>query len=1626
MVFDKIKRLFVLPQEKKEEDSQEVEIDKLSIFEKNKDKSLLEMAENIPDGDFKDIILNLTNKAEEIAKDNKEEEELQLKDKQVKELEAKTNELSEGIKKRKQDVAQEKEGRGLWRYPDEKKLGLVAYQKAVEQIEKQRDALRILELEERRPDPKASTSEEIRLKKMMFERGVNYDRMKDELDKLQKELRILGVKKSRYDDLSVGKEKKDEDRLKKLKEENDQQVYSLIHQFLDDFKDIDLYSADRLKILLEVTSYNTSLSDKIIYTIINSLRDDYLEDYFSKLNSEDRKLFFKKIGKESVFENRIIELLASKKNRLTEEEQAEIVEYMLDDYKKTPEDYSSYKTNRWNAFKQELGDLTPKAQTVFLEKLIEKIESLKGDEDVRRYKDESIDFLLKQVMSEEAVDKIVKFEGGLDLINRITNLVGQEEVAKRFFYFTSNLEAEERRGFLKSLFNQRDNKASLYLIEKFFKKERHTNEILDEDDFLAEFHLEEAHVECFSEVSYLLRLKYNDEEFRKRLSRWVSNDRLGSYKLSQYEKSMDIDKKKELAGLLTSEKEKFDFLVNLSKNPIYIENFKDWLKILKVDLDIVAKEKRSEIYINFLNRGDLLRIFDGQGTEEEIFKKLPPEIQKQFILNTNRTSLFAQVDPNIFSKAELEILVYLNRPDEILEHLDQKRREELDLRIIDGDIPYRKKVEILEGNCKKVLLEIVRKGAVDEIEKKDFSRILEKGALPFVLYYWNQLGFTEEQRKEFILYLSENKLANELRMLRSYKEGYVSWLKSDWYKKKGDFSPEERYQLLKDEILFGEEEIGVFEVDGMDSKQTRDLIQLAAQRSSKVKDQNHVWRFYKNYWDKILEKDEKEREAWFKEYFQLFFKISDNINLFEYMAEALLYEPEELKSSFPIREDVSVLEISREIVEMEVQSRLKLFIFKDLLNSENYLEKIEIIKKIINLEYSSQNEDFKDFLIRKSLSSDNVDDYQKIDIQSEIRDFVNTRIVAPESINRWETLENVFQRLKLVSDSTVRAESYLRIAESLAVMPVTERTEVEALERLQRSFSNLYSKEDMTEYERMNWNLLRKQLPFSTDERVREEMRDQAVVVERLNAENLGWVHQAVHNFVRPQTPDYLRALRTYLQKGDADSIQILQDLAFFYTIDSRPSEDFYKAETRQDLQSVLGPELDTLIQLAESYYEIDLSKIFHFLDLAKTFCQFLRGEEAEIASDFLEKVEQFKTITRNLEKDKNYESIVLFLSKIPKFKEDILNFVSKVKNHERLEGIRNLLSLDASLSYTHKVILAEYLNKHLEQFIENDSLDSQKISDLLKVLKGTIICGKSEEEIGDFEKSKELIRKIVEDKGQITSSDIHSLSLLLKVDQKRMDSYWENFSDLAQIEMQQMVKRISRREDNLETILRKLNKTESEIEDIMYIINSDSRKNERITMINKISQEIVAEDLVMFEKASYKYSIEPLLEIFFRNLDQIKESSQKGELETSRLKEKKPITETYNDVLKDKVIEGLDLAPESVRNFLRGLVSKKMPQGMENANRFLGNLFNSFESKADKLCKFVIKGYADSSGERKVVKMKVGKDNFEFYPFSYYSVDGVVIVKNGKIVPNPFEEIKKTFSSKIVPAMMKYLREGD
>lgn len=278
--------------------------------------------------------------------------------------------------------------------------------------------------------------------------------------------------------------------------------------------------------------------------------------------------------------------------------------------------------------------------------------------------------------------------------------------------------------------------------------------------------------------------------------------------------------------------------------------------------------------------------------------------------------------------------------------------------------------------------------------------------------------------------------------------------------------------------------------------------------------------------------------------------------------------------------------------------------------------------------------------------------------------------------------------------------------------------------------------------------------------------------------------------------------------------------------------------------------------------------------------------------------------------------------------------------------------------------------------------MTSEDTMELLTILKSTLLSGELEGDFSGFDKSLNSIENILSTFKKPDQISIRSLELLLSFERHEMNKEWSNFIGLAQ--------------DEMIAILTRMGWTEADAK-----------------------ARVIMEDLVRFEKNSYKFALEPLLETTMNILEQEYPKALSSKLKTPH--------DAYENVLGEKVIKIDTPFNPIVSEFIYTFTAKEIPSDLGKANQFLTEIVGSPEVQADKLCQSLVKGYREAAtGERKYLKTKIGEDEIEFYPFSYYGAEGVVMLQNGQRVENPLEKIEQIYKKSIVPAMLHSLREGD
>jgi len=576
--------------------------------------------------------------------------------------------------------------------------------------------------------------------------------------------------------------------------------------------------------------------------------------------------------------------------------------------------------------------------------------------------------------------------------------------------------------------------------------------------------------------------------------------------------------------------------------------------------------------------------------------------------------------------------------------------------------------------------------------------------------------------------------------------------------------------------------------------------------------------------------------------------------------------------------------------------------------------------------------------------------------------FINEVMIRPELIRSFETLSNVLEAVQTrVSSSSDRAELFLKIAEVLRLVTIDARSEVEDIPALRNALANLYSTE-MTPYEKKCWRILQRQLPFSGDESVRREMRDQAEEVERIDRAKLGWTHQVVHNYASIRTLPYLKAFKNWLETGELSEFEAMKEL---HGGASRAPD--YSEDEREELRTIpeMKKELDKLIVLVEQYYTVKperLSQAITGLDPIMT------PENRAQKENLLGLISDLEKATNNRLSEKERETAtVSFCLHVNQARSFVLKQAAEEAN---LSAKTELLILDAVLSENAKQMFSRY-SDYLHSLQEIDASQLSEAALVIReVFKMSILEGENQKLKIDF------LTKPIHNR-----FDLRAVLLLLTMTKREIDQNWGRFTQRAQPHM-------------VETLVR-------------MGINPE-----------EAAARAYATDLVDFKKDSPCFYAEPLVGSFFRLAEEVDFPQEQRGVNPSLQKLKE-------EVLSPPELEIASPQDPKVREVIEELTRIETPTTTEEAKKFLDQLAQSPEARGAKLCLALIPEFRRSTRESpyEPVEITLGKDRVLIYPFSWYHVDGVFIFVNGK-QQNPEEYLTKKLRP--VKAVLDSLREGD
>lgn len=436
---------------------------------------------------------------------------------------------------------------------------------------------------------------------------------------------------------------------------------------------------------------------------------------------------------------------------------------------------------------------------------------------------------------------------------------------------------------------------------------------------------------------------------------------------------------------------------------------------------------------------------------------------------------------------------------------------------------------------------------------------------------------------------------------------------------------------------------------------------------------------------------------------------------------------------------------------------------------------------------------------------------QTIDVDRFSKDALLQTTLRPDLLRTWGSLSIVFNKIGLIESSDLRGAAYLRISCALDNNSLMNRTEVEELRQLQEEFFRLYRfKDGIKPYENQALSILRKHLPFSTDEGIRAQLKQKALDVGNIDLNNMDWIHQAIHNYVRADNPDYMRSLRDWVKNGDEDSRNRLLTLGNFYSVESRPRSNFFTNENRETLAKNMAM-LDELVDLTEKYFEVNPDKISQII-ANYGFGELGSGPGAEFIRD------KSNELVRDIKENR----IAQFLIDVPAIREQIRQ--SAWSDNFSEAGSIGLEQLDAIYSTLYEKLLPVY-TKEIEGKIIAGSLTHNETVELLRVFSATVRSGIIE---GDMPQIDKNILKSIDN---LTENDvaqpaqIRMLLLQLTLYQNQAQTRWNEFTGVARNEMVEMLTR--------------------------------SGVPEREAL-----GKVTLTDLVNYEKSSYKFLIDPMFKM--------------------------------------------------------------------------------------------------------------------------------------------------------------------
>lgn len=589
--------------------------------------------------------------------------------------------------------------------------------------------------------------------------------------------------------------------------------------------------------------------------------------------------------------------------------------------------------------------------------------------------------------------------------------------------------------------------------------------------------------------------------------------------------------------------------------------------------------------------------------------------------------------------------------------------------------------------------------------------------------------------------------------------------------------------------------------------------------------------------------------------------------------------------------------------------------------------------------------DIRGFILRQPYGH-----FMGVDGRVELRrieqEFLANVRVHPNEVTTYESMAPFFQQISHFPQHEERSRIYLQLAEGHKHRTISTRTEVEAIVRLKNCFADLYYPR-MSTQERLAWKILQRHLPFTSNERLRGEMRDQALVVENLDGPRLSWVHQSVHNYASVFEVDYLRSLKRFLTSGDSSE---LQSLATRFGQDS--SAPSYSETNRQELitNPQLIPQLDKLIELASDFYEIKPESMEQVGEISRQLLSAAIPEVTTLTSDLM------SAGSGQIKSPAELRSAIHFCLATPAVRLQIQARLARLNQYsdDTLLGQNARVVSEKSTLMVADAILDDLMQKMLTKYHDYifDNQDTLSQDDWLQAAtvyssgaKAALINGElalsAPDKVPNIPFLKD-VRQSIEaiDNLRIAADPVslqRGLSALALFPHLFQEPHWQTFRAQATPALVEM------------------------------LIASGLTEEQA-------AEQAVFTDLVEMHKASTTYVLEPFYQLLKAHL----------------------------------LVGSVPITPSGIYQRVTG-ESSQLPKNLSEASTTLNRLASGSEHRAYKLARMVVPGFTTTNGEKMEIEHNGHK--IEFSTDAPFGVDRVKIIYDGQEVEDPERFLKQNFA---------------